>query len=166
MTNLRLDYGVHYSDALAFVESDDIAKQFMAKYKDRTREEYIRAFSLFFNWLKMRKGITLSPKEMLNKQLRFSKSNDIQERRWAANLAIEFCRDNPDFKGLSDTHANLNWNVIDQFFKHYEVPFCSARNPLGTKAGRRKHNPKGISRAQAKKILTPSASEKKPLHYA
>jgi hypothetical protein len=39
MTDLRLDYGAHYSDALVFVGSDDTARRFMAKYKDRTREE-------------------------------------------------------------------------------------------------------------------------------
>lgn len=152
MTRLKLDYGVHFSDALAFVESDDIARKFMAKYKDRTYKEYTRAFCLFFNWLKIVKGITISPTEMLNKQLRFSRSNDIQERRWAANLAIEFCRDNPDFKGLSDTHARLHWNVIDQFFKSHDVSFCSTRNPLGTKM-RRKYRSTPITREDARRIM-------------
>jgi hypothetical protein len=151
---LRLSYGVHLSAAIAFIEKDESAKRFLARYEGRTYEEYVRAFCLFFNWLKQKKGINLTPTQFLNEQLERSKGNTVEERGWAANLAIDFCRGNPDFKGLSNSHANLHWNVIDQFFKRNLVPFCGgSRNPLGTKAGRRKYRPKPLAREDAKKIL-------------
>lgn len=153
MARLKLSYGVHNSEIPAFSEGDEAAKRYLARYTDRTHEEYARALAFFFNWLKRMKGITLTPTEFLNTQFKKGKSNRIEERRWAANLAIEFCRDNPDFQDLSGTHMRLHWTVIKGFFDASEVTLCNAKNPLGRKSGRRKYKPKPLSREDAKKIL-------------
>jgi integrase len=163
---LRLSYGVHISEVQVFIESDESAKRFFARYQDRTYIEYGRAFSLFFKWLRQVKGINLTPTELLNEQLKRSRGNTVEDRRWAANLAIDFCRDNPDFKGHSDTHTRLHWNVLSQFFRNSEVPFCSSRNPLGTKAGRRKYKPKPLAREDAKKILVALSSREKAIAFS
>jgi integrase len=163
---LRLSYGVHISAAIAFIEKDKSAKRFLAGYHDRTYEEYARAFCLFFNWLKQKKGINLTPTQFLNEQLERSKGNTVEDRSWAANLAIDFCRDNPDFKGLSNSHANLHWNVIDQFFKTNLVPFCGTRNPLRTKAGRRKYKPKPLAREDAKRILAALSPRERAIAFS
>lgn len=150
---LKLDYGVHLKDAIAFVNSDESARRFLAAYERRTYTEYARALALFFNWLKKEKGITITPTAMLNMHMEKYKSNRIEERTWAKNLAIEFCRDNPDFNGHSDTHMRLHWNVIKLFFDSNEAPLCYAKKPLGRKVARRKYHPKPISREHAKRIL-------------
>jgi integrase len=96
----------------------------------------------------------MTPTELLNQQLRKSKSNKIEERTWAKNLALEFCRDNPDFKNNSDSHARFHWNVIKMFFDSNEVPLSNAKNPLGRKVARRKNNQKALSREDCKRVLT------------
>ena len=166
LKKLLLSYGVHHSDAIAFVESDKSAKTFLARYHDRTYNEYLRAFCLFFNWLKQKKEINITPTELLNKQLMKSRKGTIEERRWAATLAIEFCRDNPDYKEHSNTHSRIHWNVIDQFFKYFEVPFCGCRNPLGTKAGKRKYKPKALTREDAKKLLTALSPRERAIAFS
>jgi integrase len=151
-SKLRLTFGVRQSEAIEWAEKDESAKRFLSRYKNRSRNEYTRVLALFFNWLKIKKEIALSPTEFLNSQLRKSHSDKTQERRWGANLALEFVRDG-EFSDASDTHRRLHWNVIKQFFDFNEVPFCSARNPLGGKSGRRKYKPKPLTREDAKRIL-------------
>lgn len=92
----RFAYSVSLDEAEAFVRENGCVRDFLAKYcwGDQTWLEKAAGLARFFKWLKVVKGLNISPKDFLNLHLQKRNSLDIEERRWALRLALEYSRDN------------------------------------------------------------------------
>jgi hypothetical protein len=128
-------------------------QQFLAKYAASTRHGFSRYLCMFFKWLKVHKGLKLSPDEFLQVLCEKRESRLVEDRCWGRNLVLEFTRDNPDMKGKS--HALLYGAMlksVNLFCKAHEVELTSARGFHGQKI-RRKYRPSPYTVGLAKKVL-------------
>lgn len=107
----------------------------------------------FFFWLKIVKGISLSPSEFLDLHLKKRSASSTLERRWGLSLALEHSRDNPDLTGCAMQYK------YGAFFLPLKL-FCDANEiPLTTtdgffpKRGKRKYQDKGFTVDFVKQIL-------------
>lgn len=154
VSSRRLSYGAGSGAVKRFVDGTSAVREFLAKFDvdSGTYNRYSRDLCLFFNWLRQKKGLKITPEEMLNEHLRRRASLQVEDRRWALKLALEFSRDNPDFKGESDSHKYLMFTAIKQFFAYHEADLTTSRAVFG-KREKRKFKTKQFSTADAKKIL-------------
>lgn len=83
----RLAYGYQKS-MLEELCKDELASEFLRRYKGSTFQSYGEDLSIFFRWLKVRKGLILSPSEFLRLHRQKRLSVDIGENRWALRLAL------------------------------------------------------------------------------
>jgi integrase len=149
-----LSFGVTKDDVTAFVESDGLVKQFLAKYAERPRTyaDYGRALCMFFKWLRVCEGVKLSPTEFLNLHFQKSKSQRVEDQDWACGLVLKFCRDNPVWRDSAGKYKLTMFIKVKQFFNRYRVPLTLEKGVFG-KTRRRKHNPKQMTVDTALKVL-------------
>lgn len=149
----RLVFGVDRAEVERFCE-DSCVGEFLAKFKGRRRtfEEYGRVLCMFFKWLQVVKKLNFSPGEFLNEHVRKRGSLDIEERRWALKLVLEFSRDNPVWSDRSDGYKYHFFTVVKGFFDYHEVDLTSGNGVFG-KRKKRKYKPEQASVAEVKKIL-------------
>ena len=146
----RTAYGTSKVEVAKFVEENQIVKEWLGRFGDN-RNAY--KLCRFFKWLRIVKGVELSPKELLNEQIRLRNSQNIEERRKHLRWVLEHTRDNPDFKDYSNNWKYLIFLAIKQFYDYHEVPLTMTGSVFG-KHNKRKHNRKQITLAQAKKIIS------------
>ena len=147
----RLEYG-YQKGMLEDLCKDELAAEFLKRFQDSTFKSYGEDLSIFFRWLKVRKGLVLSPSEFLRVHRQKRLSVDIGENRWALRLALEFSRDNPDFKERSGSHKYHLFSVVRSFCCYFEADLTSGKNVYG-KRGARKYRPKQISVEVARRVL-------------
>ena len=149
----RLVFGVDRVEVEAFM-GDSYVEEFLAKFKGRMRtfDEYGRVLCMFFKWLRVVKGLSFSPGELLNEHVRRHGSLDIEDRRWALKLVLEFSRDNPVWSERSDGYKYHSFTVIKGFFDYHEADLTSDDGVFG-KRKKRKYKPEQASVAEVKKIL-------------
>jgi hypothetical protein len=154
VSSRRLSYGAGSGAVRAFVDGNSVVGEFLAKFKAKsgTYNRYARDLCLFFNWLREKKGLEMVPEELLNEHLRRRAGLQVEDRRWALKLALEFSRDNPDFAGESDSHKYVMFTAIKQFFAYHEADLTSSRAVFGKRV-KRKFKTKQFSVADVKKIL-------------
>ena len=159
--SVRSRFGVSRDEVEGFVEGSELVKSFLMKYDGRrrkgsacTRDQNAATLCRFFKWLRLEKGWDVSPRELLNDQLRRRKSGDLEERRKHISLVMEYTRDNQDpyFQRLSDGRKYHKFVVIKSFYEYHEVQLTSAKGRYGHRQKRR-HHPRQISVFDAKKIL-------------
>jgi len=150
----RFSYGVDRVEVESFVEGHRVVKGFLRKYKDSpgTVRQYARTLCLFFNWLKKEKRLDLTPAEFLNEHLRKRGSLNVEDRRWALRLVLEFTRDNPDLKNRGDRYKYSLFMAIKQFFDYHEAELTSSKGVFG-KHNKAKYKSKQMSTSDAKKVL-------------
>lgn len=149
----RTVYGVDKFEVDSFVKSNGVVKFWLQKFStERSRFGYARELCRYFKWLRLVKGIKITPKELLNEQLRLSKSLDLEERKKHLCLALEFSRDNPDLAEKSDSRKLNLFTVIRSFYNYHEVPLTKAHGVFG-KRQKRKHRPRQMSIDDARKVL-------------
>ena len=97
----RILYGVGKDELGRFVSENECVQAWLGKYAEgRSRRGYARILCRFFKWLRIVKGLEISPKGLLNEQLKLSTSLDIGDRKRHLNLVLQHTRDNPDFKNF------------------------------------------------------------------
>ena len=146
-------YGVSRAELAKFVSDNRCVADWLGKFTGRTVGNYANVLCRFFKWLRIVKGIDILPLRLLNERLKASNGDDIEARRRHVTLALEFSRDNPDFKEFGSRWRYQIFMVIKSFFDYHEVPLTSARGIFGVHKGRKNH-PKQIALAQAKHIIS------------
>jgi integrase len=149
----KYDYGVTGVEVEAFVAGSLCVKQFLRKYAESTRHNFSRYLCMFFKWMRLRKGLVLSPDEFLQQLCEKRLSALVRDRGWGRDLVLEFTRDNPDLKGKS--HSLLYgamYKSVNLFCKAHEVELTSARGAYGVKK-KRKFRPAPYTVDLAKKAL-------------
>jgi len=111
-----------------------------------------RMLCRFFKWLRVVKGVFLSPLELLDRQLQLRQSSSIGDRQWLLNLVLEHSRDNLDFKDYSDRRKYDVFQTVKSFCDYHEVPLTMAKNVYGKKR-KKKNRRKQINIVGAKKLL-------------
>lgn len=151
-----LRYGVRKDELQRFVEENEIVKSFLNKYNSvngkGTYYQYAYSLCRYFKWLRMVKNWNVSPKDLLNDQIRRQSSTDVQDRSFHVKLALEHSRDNPDFKDFSDSRKYSIFVAIRNFYAYYEVPLTRAKGIFG-KRKKRKHYRKQMNLTMFKKIF-------------
>jgi site-specific recombinase XerC len=108
----------------------------------------------FFKWLRVVKGLNVSPREFLDLHLRRRGADSVEERRWALRLALEYSRDNPDLRGRALHYRYSAWFLpVKMFCDYHEAPLTSI-NGFFPKRGRRKYEDKPFTVDFVKRILS------------
>lgn len=133
---------------------DRLVAQYLRRLKEgSTRFEYGKGLCLFFNWLRVVKGLDLGPTEFLNEHRRRLKNDEsIEDLQWALSLALEFSRDNPDFAERSWGRKHFLFSIVRSFCANYEADLSRARGVFG-KRGPRKYRPRQMSVDMARQVL-------------
>ncbi|MCX8153204.1 MAG: hypothetical protein N3E52_02070 [Candidatus Bathyarchaeota archaeon] len=107
----RFRYAVSLEEAARFAEENECVAEFLARYQrgGLTWIEKAVGLARFFRWLRVVKGLELSPKEFLDLHLRRRNADSVQERRWALRLSIECSRDNPDLADRALQYRYSAW---------------------------------------------------------
>ena len=144
-------YGVSKGEIERFVRDSEVVQVWV----DRYVEKYENAHRLcrFFKWLRVVKGVDVSPKEFLNELIRLRGSRDVEERQKYLRLALEHTKLNPDFRDLADMRKYSIFMSIKNWCEFNEVPLTTAKNVYG-KTRKRKNNRQQITLAKAKKIMS------------
>jgi integrase len=152
----RYLYSVPGVEAAAFVVGNDCVRDFLCRYEADGGTYYEKSMGLvrFFQWLKVVKGLELSPSEFLNLHLKKRKTDNIEERRWALKLALEYSRDNPDLKGKAKNYAYTAFYLpVKMFCDYHEAPLTTS-NGFFPKRSRRKYSEKPFTVEAVCKILS------------
>jgi len=150
----RFSYGVSAGDVARFVEANECVREFLSKYADRSWRERATGLARFFRWLRVVKGLELSPKEFLDEHLRRRNADSVMERRWALRLALEFSRDNPDLAGEAQHYRYSAWYLpVKLFCDYHEAPLTST-NGFFPKRNRRKYADKPFTVDFVKRVLS------------
>jgi len=151
---------VSQREVVEFVERDPCVGSWLGRYRSAALQGGVSGSKLnrgrmlyrFFKWLRIVKGISLAPRDLLDQQLQLRQSNSIAERQWLLNLVLEHSRDNPDFKEYSDGRRYDIFSTIKSFCDYHEVPLTTAKNVYGNK-GKKKNRRRQIDITEAKKLL-------------
>ena len=97
----RYIYGVSKEEVNKFVEENRVVRDWLSKYEEGTLRCNAQTLCRFFKWLRVKQDIHLSPEELLNEQITILRNRDssVGDRSRHLRLVLDFCRDNPDFKG-------------------------------------------------------------------
>jgi len=142
-----------------FVEGNSCVSSWVGKYRSGpegglsgSRLSKAGILCRFFKWLRVVKGVSVEPRDLLERQLKLRQSSNIEDRQWLLNLALEFSRDNPDYKGYSGRRKYEIFGAVKNFCDYHEVPLTTARSIYGKKGGK-KNRYKQIDINEAKRIL-------------
>ena len=133
---MRTKFGVTREEVEGFVEENEVVKSFLMKYNGRrrkgsscSRDQNAATLCRFFKWFRVGKGWDVSPRELLNDQLRRRESGDVEERRKHVGLVLEFTRDNMDpySQGLSEGRKYYVFIAIKSFYEYHEVQLTTAK---------------------------------------
>lgn len=150
----HLSYGVIGKEVEGFVSGDEFVCEFLSRYKahERTWWLYASTLFMFFRWLRVVQGVSLSGKELLDEHIQHRSSVSVDGRRWALKFALRFSRDNSDLTLCGDGRKYQMFNVVKQFFDYHEAPLTSGKNVYGKRL-KRKFHPKQISVDDARRLL-------------
>jgi len=129
---------------------------FLSRYEEGsvTWREKAVGLARFFKWLRVVKGLNVSPSEFLDLHLAKRSAGSVEERRWALRLALEYSRDNPDLRGRALHYVYAAWFLpVKLFCDYHEAPLTSI-NGFFRKRNRRKHADKPFTVEFVKWILS------------
>ena len=150
-------YSVDKNEVERFVEENPIVRNYLNKYsrgenRSSSHRQHAHILCRFFKWLRVVKRWDVSPKELLNDQLRRLSSSNISDMHVHVNLVLEHSRDNSDFEELSDGRKYQIYATIKSFYGYHEVILTRAKGKFG-KRKKRKYYPKQISLVDLRRIL-------------
>lgn len=151
----RFGYSVSWSEVAGFVEGNGCVRDFLNRYEENsvTFGEKAVGLARFFRWLRVVKGLQLSPSQFLNLHLEKRSANSVEDRRWALKLALEYSRDNPDLKGKAANYVYAAFFLpVKMFCDYHEAPLTTI-NGLFAKRGRRKYREKPFTVEFVKRAL-------------
>lgn len=125
----KYSYSVDSEQVKNFVKKNRCVENYLKSYE---KKSYYRSWAgsivRFFNWLKIVKGIDVSPEEFLNQHLKHRGSENVVDRSWALNLVLGYGRDNPDLVGKNTFYICQWWFLpVKLFFDHHELPLTSKK---------------------------------------
>jgi hypothetical protein len=84
----RFSYSVSEVEVARFVDENRCVREFLNRYEEDGVSWNEKGFGLarFFRWLKVVKGLDLSPSDFLNLHLKKRAAATIEERQWALSL--------------------------------------------------------------------------------
>lgn len=157
--NFRSGYGVSHGEILELVELSSSVAGWLNRFEvgpgggfSGSRLNKARILCRFFKWLRVVKGLDLTPEELLDRQLKLRGSHSVRDRQWLLHLALEHTRDNPDFKDYGDMRKYAIFMSIKGFCDCHEVPLTTAKNAFGKKRGSTNYR-KQIGLKEAKTLL-------------
>lgn len=137
----KFRYTITQKQAKNAEETDPCLKDYLNQFKDNDKTHYEKSIGIvrFFNWLKTVKQIEVTPTEFLNLHAKKRASQNIDERRWALRLALEYSRENPDLKDKSKNYKYTAFFLpVKQFCDHHETPLTTTKG-FFPKRDRRKY---------------------------
>jgi len=152
----RFRYSVSEDEVQEFIARNSCVREFLNRYSLDGVSYCEKAVGLarFFQWLKIVKGLSISPGDFLDLHLKKRGTESVNERRWALSLALEHSRDNPDLKECAQQYK------YSAFFLPLKL-FCDVNEaPLTTTNGffpnrsRRKYQEKDFTVDFVKKVLS------------
>jgi len=151
----RFGYSVSLADVERFVLENECVREFLSKYavNGKTWLEKAVGLARFFKWLRVVKGLDVSPKEFLDLHLSKRNAGSVEERRWALRLALEYSRDNPDLADKALHYRYSAWYLpVKAFCDYHEAPLTSS-NGFFRKRSRRKYADKPFTVDFVKEVL-------------
>jgi len=150
----RFAYTVSGVEVERFV-LDSVVKEFLNRYEEGgvTYGEKAVGLARFFCWLKIVKGQDLSPSVFLNLHLKKRAAANVEDRRWALSLALEFSRDNPDLKGKATQYKYSAFFLPIKLFCDVNEAPLTTTNGFFPKRNRRKYQEKPFTTDFVKKVL-------------
>lgn len=139
-----------------FVDKYAAIAEFLNKFKDSevTYTERSIGLARFFKWLRVVKGLELSPSQFLDQHLEKRVSASVEERRWALKLVLEFSRDNPDLQGNAvNSRYGAFFLPLKSFCDYNEAPLTQNKG-FFPKRNRRKYTEKPFTAEYIKRILS------------
>jgi len=152
----RFGYSVSLGEVERFVLENECVRDFLSRYEWGGFSWLEKAVGLcrFFKWLRVVKGLSLSPREFLDLHLRKRGAESVEERRWALKLALEYSRDNPDLRDKSLQYRYGAWFLpVKMFCDYHEAPLTSI-NGFFPKRNRRKFEDKPFTVDFVKRVLS------------
>jgi len=163
-------YGVSHSEVSSFVESSPLVTGWIRKFASSpagglsgSRLNKARILCRFFKWLRVKKGLDLSPSALLDRQLKLRESVSVGDRQWLLSLVLEHSRDNEDFEGFADARKYDVFSTVKNFCDYHEVGLTNARGVFGKKR-KRKNRRSQISLAEAKELLGQMNQRDRTIH--
>jgi len=135
-------YSVDKNEVERFVEENPIVRNYLNKYsrgenRSSSHRQHAHILCRFFKWLRVAKRWDVSPKELLNDQLRRLSSSNISDMHVHVNLVLEHSRDNSDFEELSDGRKYQIYATIKSFYEYYDVILTREKGKFGKRKKRK-----------------------------
>jgi integrase len=143
----RRVYGVSNSEIVEFLKFDSV-RSFLGRHEFEGSSWKRDAHGLcsFFKWLRLNRGLKLSPDQFLREHRRRRRSDEPEDLRWALQLALDFSRDNPDLAGRNGRYKWSSFFLpVKLFCDLNETPLTSARGVYKRKGGRTYREPECTS---------------------
>jgi len=128
LTKSRFEYGLSQKQVDNFIEKNASIREFLNQYQANrsTYTKHAVGLCRFFSWLKVEKHIDISPTQFLNMHIQKRNIDDVDERRWALKLALEYSRDNPDLADQATSYKYTSFYLpIKMFCDYNEAPLTS-----------------------------------------
>jgi len=151
----RFKYTVRNGEVEKFVAENACVREFLNKY-DRdgvTYGEKAVGLARFFCWLKVVKGLVLSPNQFLDLHVKKRSAKTVLERRWALSLVLEYSRDNPDLKDCAKQYRYSAFFLPVKLFCDANEASLSSSNGFFPKRSRRKYAEHPFTVDFVKKVL-------------
>ncbi len=134
-------YSVSAGEVIEIITKNECARDFLNQYEadSVTYGEKAVGIARFFKWLQVVKGIRVSPSEFLNLHLQKRNIENVEERRWALKLALEYSRDNPDLAGKATNYKYGSFFLPVKMFADYHEAPLTTREGLFKKREKRKY---------------------------
>jgi hypothetical protein len=87
----KWSYSVSESEVQEFIDKNVAISEFLNKFDSEvTHTERAIGLARFFKWLRVVKGLEMSPSEFLDLHLKKRVYDSVEDRRWALKLVLEF----------------------------------------------------------------------------
>ena len=105
-----------------------VVREFLNRYERGGASCYEKSTRLcrFFEWLRVLKGLKMSPSEFLDEHLRKRGASSVAERPWELSLALEFSRDNPGLKDQVMQYKYSAWYLPSARYQCMKVLLIDA----------------------------------------
>jgi integrase len=151
----KYPYKVNDVNVEEFKKAYPCIKEFLQKFEENDKTYYEKSIGIvrFFNWLKTVKNIEITPTDFLNQHIKNRAANDIEARRWALRLALDYSKHNPDLKGKTASYKYTAWFLpVKQFCDYNEVPLTTTNGFFPNKE-RKKYPERPFTADFIRKIL-------------
>lgn len=152
----RFRYSVSEVNVHEFVRENACVGEFLNRYEKDGVTYYEKAVGLarFFRWLRVVKGMDLSPSEFLDLHLKKRAEASVKERRWALSLVLEYSRDNPDLRACALQYRYSAFFLPVKLFCDMNEAPLTTTDGFFPKRSRRKYQDKPFTIDFVKRVLS------------